>query len=474
MKKPKTAETPGISPALKGLAVPIDSVHLDPDNARAHPEWNLDAIKRSYARFGQQRPIVVDSQGTIRAGNGQWLAAKALGWTHIAAVTTDLAGADLTAFAIADNRTGELSVWNEDALAKALAGIGADLAAAAGFSQDDLAKRLGEQAHARDEVLPIKETPPISQPGDVWTLGEHRLLVGDCTIRANWEMLLGKARAALVHTDPPYGVSYQNAKGESIQGDTARDDKLLALLGPALTNAAAYADDAAAFYVWHASSTRRDFEAALTAAGLIEIQYLIWTKPSPNMGRADYQWAHEPCFYAAKQGQSPAFYADRTQQTVWRMDSRSTKGVAITAAGGIVILDGTGGRLYVDSRPPSKKKTRKIRIADGQALAISADAENTTVWELARDRELVHPNQKPVALAERAIQNSTRAGELVVDPFMGSGTTLIAAEITGRKAAGFEIDPKYADRIVARWEGITGKKAERTQPEAKPKKGKRQ
>ena len=451
------------SPELHRFLRPIDSLTPDPENARAHPEWNLEAIRNSLARFGQQRPIIVDKAGVIRAGNGQWLAAKELGWKRIAAVTTELTGKELVAFAIADNRTGELSEWNEDTLAQLLTGLDADMRDASGFKESDLAKLMEGGTDSKIDWTPeVEPRKAITRSGDLWTLGRHRLLCGDSKDPITWRRILGTAKAKMVFTDPPYGVSYTTEGGETVMNDEKRDDELLKLLAAIFKLTAKHTEETAGWYIWHATTTRNDFEHAMRAAGLIERTTIIWVKPTPAMGRGDYQWAHEPCFYASRAGQTPKFYGDRTQQTIWRVTFKGAKEVATVVGTGIEVLDGQGNRLWIQDKAPKAKKARKVRIDDGQVLHLVGGNAQGTAWEVSRESATVHPTQKPVELAKRAIENSSLPGELVVDPFMGSGTTLIAAELLGRAAAGAELKPEHCDSIVLRWQELTGLEATRT------------
>lgn len=260
---------------------------------------------------------------------------------------------------------------------------------------------------------------------------------------------------------PPYGVSYQTQSGKFgvIKGDKKRHDALYALLVNSLRQLAKHAENDAAFYIWHASSTRKDFEEAMAAAGIEEKQYLIWAKPSIVLGHADYHWAHEPCFYGAKVGTAPAFHGDRKQQTVWRIAPVSADAGAVIGPG-VLILDGNGRQIFIQPKAPKGKKVRTVRLAgDVKAVVLSADESNTDLWEIARDSGAEHPTQKPVELAARGIENSTAPGGLVCDAFLGSGTTLIAAETTGRVCFGSELDPVYADVIVQRWQRIASAEA---------------
>lgn len=269
----------------------------------------------------------------------------------------------------------------------------------------------------------------------------------------------------MVFTDPPYGVSYKARGGdfEVIEGDDKRDDELYGkLLLPAFKHLAAHAASSAAFYVWHASSTREDFAQALKAAGLVERQYLIWAKIGPVLGHSDYRWQHEPCFYASRDGVKPTFYGDRTHSTVWRAALRTGKDLVYAVSQGLLLLDGAGGTMFVKASPPAGKKVRKIRLAPAQVAHLETGGAPGTVWEVGRDGgDYQHPTQKPVELAVRAIENSSKPGEVVVDAFLGSGTTLLGAELRGRRCYGLELDPQYVDVIVRRWEQATGRKAER-------------
>ena len=267
------------------------------------------------------------------------------------------------------------------------------------------------------------------------------------------------AKAQMVHTDPPYGVSYktQSGKFEMIKNDDKTGDDLMAtLLIPAFKNYVRYTADNAAFYIWHASSTRRDFEDAMTAAGLLEKQYLIWVKNAPVLGHADYQWAHEPCFYAEKAGHQAKWYGDRAQRTTWNVVYRGADGTATTLSGGVVLTDGAGNKLYLTEKPPKGKKVRYIRLSEGRSITLYQESKEQTVWEVARETKTVHPTQKPVELPVRAITNSSETGDLILDFFGGSGSTLIAAHMTGRICYTTELDPKYVDQIVKRYIEVSG------------------
>ena len=482
-------------------------------NFRIHDDNQISELCRCISMFGQIRPIIVDEKNVMLAGNGQHAALMKLGWTDAdCLVVTGLTEAQKKKLMIADNRIFDLGATDAATLDAFILDLKDDLDIP-GFDEDilrtivfdsegddilsrysiDIAKHIDvisdahtddskaasprvTEAHMTDDsedeagdfaesdgVDDAPDVPeiPMSMPGDIWSLGSHRLICGDATDRDTVVRLMDGNKAQCVFTDPPYGVSYisQSGKFDILKNDDMRCDDLMAnLLIPSFRNFVEFTDDDAAFYIWHASTTRRDFEDAMTAVGLIERQYLIWVKNNFQMGHADYHWGHEPCYYAQKAGQSIRFYGDRTNQTVWKIALRTSKGVETIVTGGVVISDGAGGRLYITSKPPKGKKIRSIRAKGQDTISLYSEAKTSTAWEVSKESGVEHPTQKPVELAIRAIGNSTKAGEIVLDLFGGSGTTLIAAELTGRVAYITELDPKYCDVIINRYIQVSGNK----------------
>lgn len=460
-----------IAKDLQPLVVEMDSLQPDPDNARKRTEENIAAIRASFDAFGQQRPLLVykfkrNERPTVISGNGGYTAARALGWTRIAASSFVGTAAEARAYAIADNRSAELSEWDSAVLGSQVEALRSSANAALDslldlLDLDDLLPEVGDEQAPEDRVLPPAQ--PIATLGSRWLLGRHRLACGDSRDPAVRAFVLEGDAPACVFTDPPYGVSYESSSGkhEAIAGDDLRGDALVAFLHDVFQPLVRGVRSTAAWYVWHASATRDEFAWALKAAGLIEHQYLIWAKPAAVLGHADYQWAHEPCFYMSRAGERPAWYGDRAQPTVWRFVSRTESGArAAVIAPGILLSDGRGATIYVTTSRP-KKRTRAARLQPGLGILLTPETDDTTLWEVARDSAPEHPTQKPVELAVRAIHNSTAAGETVLDPFMGSGSTIMAAERTGRRAVGSEISPAYVDLAIARWEKASGRKAER-------------
>jgi len=380
----------------------VSELSNDPANARKHNERNIQAILGSLRRFGQQKPIVIDSSNVVRAGNGTLEAARQLGWETIDCVVTALKGSDAISYAIADNRTAELAEWDDDVLAAQLNGLLADddeLLDAAGFTEEELAALLADseiEPEVTEDDVPEPPVDPITKPGDLWILGDHRLLCGDSTKAEDVERLMAGANAGMMVTDPPYGVSYDGGqanekKREKLSGDDTTE-VFNAGLSVALT-----AVPSGAWYIWHADRYAEPVYAAIRKCGFDVRALIVWNKLKAHYGApsAHYCQKHEPCLYAVKD--SAGFCGPSNEVTVW------------------------------DIEQPHRNEH--------------------------------HPTQKPIICMARAIKNHD--AESVYDPFIGSGTTLIAAEQLGRKCYGMEISPQYCDVIVKRWETLTGKQAYR-------------
>jgi len=381
------------------VKISITELSLDPRNARKHSQRNLDAIAASLEKFGQRKPIVVH-RGVILAGNGTLEAAKSLGWTEIdvAEVPDDWDNETAKAYALADNRTAELAEWDESELAKQLLEL-VD-------AKWDIAE-LGFEMPQVVETTPIDEddvpeapAEPRTKLGDVWQLGKHRLVCGDSTDVTVFDKLLGEEKVDLVWTDPPYGVSYVGKTKDAltIENDTLNIAELEDFLRSAFNAIFTATKPGACWYV--AAPSGNLFQAFSIPLSELDVwrHTLVWVKDTLVMGRADYHYRHESIFYGWTPGAAHQTPPDRKQDTIWEI-----------------------------KRPKANKE---------------------------------HPTMKPVELIERAIQNSSLAGQLVLDAFGGSGSTLIACEQTKRVARLVELDPKYCDVIVTRWENLTGLKAE--------------
>jgi DNA modification methylase len=387
----------------------VSEIKPYPGNPRDN-DAAVSAVAESVRTYGWRAPIVVDAEGVIICGHTRYKAALKLGLVQVPVhVARDLTPEQVRAYRIADNKTAELAEWDYDLLPLELAAIqadGTDLALL-GFGEDELAELL--DPGVRDGLTDPDEIPelpdePTTKPGDLWALGEHRLLCGDATRAEDWDRLTEGRAGDLLLTDPPYNVAYEGKTAErlTIANDEMGDAEYCAFLTTALTAAGSHLRPGGSFYLWHADTEGLAVRSACADAGLRVRQCLVWVKSVMVLGRQDYQWRHEPCLYGWADGATHTWLSDRSQTTVLQFD-------------------------------------KPVRSAE-------------------------HPTMKPVGLFVYLIGNSCRRGGRVLDPFAGSGTTVIAAEQTGRKALVMELDPLYCDVIVRRWEEFTGQKADRVGP----------
>lgn len=420
---------------MKTETVPVDSLIFDPANARKHGEKNLAAIKGSLQRFGQQKPIVVDAKGIVRAGNGTLAALIALGWKDAVIVRSSLSGSEATAYAIADNRTAELAEWDDDTLKQTLAALqieDEDLAEASGFDEKEIDALLAPDV-VEDEV-PEPPANPITKTGDLWLLGEHRVLCGDSTKFKDVKGLMGNEYASLLVTDPPYNINYtgKTKKALKVENDNMSDECFRGFLVASFSLCVSVLKPGSSFYIFHADSEGYIFRGAVNDCGQSVRQCLIWVKDSMVLGRQDYQWKHEPCLYGWTCGGAHRWFGGRSKTTC--IDDRRHENLSEMERQDLIAYC-TDLRACVD------------------------DAETSVIYEDRPKRSDAHPTMKPVALIARLVVNSSLCGESIYDPFLGSGTTLIAAEQLKRKCYGMEISPAYCDVIVKRWENLTGRKA---------------
>lgn len=443
---------------------PIERLKPDPRNARTHDPGQVTKIAASIAAFGFNAPILVAGDGTVIAGHARLEAARTLKLTRVPVVVLDhLSARDRRAYLLADNRLAELAGWDKKLLGEELSSLardGLDVATMGWTDQElrDILEADVPELNGRDQV-PEPPPEPRTKPGDMWTLGEHRVLCGDATAPASWERLTAGDgdRAQAVFTDPPYGVAYQDSKGTTIRNDRKRGSALEELLSKAFAAVAARAREDAAWYVWHASSARPEFDRALSAAGLVELQMIVWAKPNPNLGHAHYQWSHEACYYASREGAQPKWFGGRDQGTVWRFALAQAEESSTVLGAGVELVAGDA-RLWLSPRAPGggTRKIRKVRL-EAAAVQVRSERGEGTLWEVSRDRAPEHPTQKPVELALRGLRNSTEPGDVVLDPFGGSGSTLLAAEELGRVARLTELEPRWVDVAVDRWRQATGR-----------------
>jgi len=395
-------------------------------NAKKHPDKQLKQIANSLKEFGWQQPIVVDKNGVIIVGHGRWEAYKKYpeGIKEPKIEVADLTEEQAKAYRLADNKLNE-SEWDMKLAVDELKELSEEMQELTGFDLDLLI-----EPDEKDDEIP-EDAPPVAKLGDLWALGRHRLLCGDATKIEDVERLMDGKKADMVFTDPPYNINYKGqGKNTSnvIMADNVTDDAFDIFLEKVFANFREHTKAGGGNYVFHASRTQIAFETALAKNNYEIKNQLIWNKPMSALGWGDYRWKHEPFFYCGQKGNSIQFYGDRTHSTVW--DFQKT-----------------------DQQLLNWAKKQKIAEQNGK----------TTIWSMKRDNvnEYVHPTQKPVELISYAITNSTKAEDIVLDLFGGSGSTLIACEKMGRIAYIQELDEKYCDVIIKRFEDYTGLKAEK-------------
>lgn len=402
------------------------------ENNPRNNENAVEAVAGSIREFGFKNPIIVDQNNVIVAGHTRLLAAKELGLKEVPTIIADdLTTEQINAYRLVDNKTNELAQWDIDMLERELSEIDSIDMEEFGFDDfPDLELDKVIEDDFEDEELDHEE--PISQPGEIYQLGSHRLMVGDSTNKEDVRALTGGAQMDLLVTDPPYNVDYNGGTEDAmtIENDNMGKEHFVEFLTAAFENAAEALRPGGGFYIWHAESTAGEFIKALEAAELEFRQRLIWVKSSLVLGRQDFQWKHEPCFYGWKEGAAHYFTADRTNTTV------------IEDAPNINAMNKDELKEYI--------KDLKDVIDEGSTI-LRADKPSSS-------RQ--HPTMKPVKLMAHHLAYSTRQGENVIDLFGGSGSTLMAAEQLGRNCYIMEFDPKYADVIITRWEEFTGQEAE--------------
>lgn len=381
------------------------------NNARTHSDEQVGQIAASIKEFGFNNPILVDKNQGIIAGHGRVLAAKKLGLAVVPAIElSHLSDAQRKAYILADNKLALNAGWDEELLKLELLDLQSldfdlDLL---GFSDDELGDLLAEEGtQGLTDPDDVPETPEeaITKPGDIWVLGKHRLMCGDSTNPIDMDKLMVGQLADMWLTDPPYNVAYEGKTKDAltIQNDSMSNDDFRQFLRDCYVVADNVLKPGAVFYIWHADSEGYNFRGAAHDAGWKVRQCLIWKKSVLVMGRQDYHWKHEPCLYGWKEGASHLWASDRKQTTILEFDKPA--------------------------------------------------------------RSSEHPTMKPVELFEYQMLNNTKGSDIVLDSFGGSGTTLIAAEKNGRHARIMELDPRYCDVIVKRWENFTGNKATLELPE---------
>ena len=375
-------------------------------NPRTHTPEQVAQVAASMTEFGWTNPILVGADNDVLAGHARLLAARQLGMAEVPVIQLGhLSEAQRRALVVADNQLALNAGWSEEMLRlelQALQETDFDLSLV-GFDNEELARLLAAQDAVEgltdEDAVPELPEVPVSAPGDLWILGSHRVLCGDATARADVERLVAGEAADLVFSDPPYNVDYEGYTDDrlKIQGDRMSSDQFQRFLHNSFSSFRSVVKPGASLYVCHSSSWQREFQNALEAAGFEVRCQIIWAKNTFAWGFGRYKFQHEPIFYCHVAGQKDPWYGDKSQSTLWE-----------------------------ENKPAANR---------------------------------LHPTMKPTELVERALLNSSKAGDIVVDLFGGSGSTLIGCERRGRKARLMELDPRYTDVICRRYQEYTGKQA---------------
>ena len=393
---------------------PIDRPVPYVRNARKIPQKAIDKVAGSIQEFGWRQPIVVDKEEVIIVGHTRLKGAQKLGLKEVPVhIAENLNDAQVKAYRLADNRTGEETGWDDELLSleiKELADYDIDIDLT-GFNDNEVNKLLNQYAESEQGKIGDDEVPENietrSKQGDIWILGNHRLLCGDATKKDDFEKLMDGQKADMLFTDPPYNVNYGTFKGNvknnfrfkerTIQNDNMSEDEFYSFLCNFVINAKDYVKSGSPFYICYGERNAIQFLTAFKDAGLYHSSNIIWKKNALVLGRADYHYIHEPIFYGWIDGQTHIYFGDRKQTSVWECN-----------------------------RPTNSK---------------------------------LHPTMKPIELIEKALMNSSKNEDIVLETFGGSGSTLIACQKNNRRCYTIELDPKYCDVIIQRWEDFTGDKA---------------
>lgn len=390
---------------LTSKLVPLDFLKGYERNAKAHPPEQVERIATSIRTFGFNSPILAQPDGTIIAGHGRLLAAIQLGLAEVPCIVLeDLSPDEARAYCLADNRLTELGEWNEEMLKAELTEISdanLDLMLAAGWTETEYAELMHDEVEDLDGVdddAEVKDGKTVTRPGDLWILGDHKLICGDCTKAETVNRLLGDEKPHLMVTDPPYGVEYDASWRNGLLGVNTKS------IGKVLNDDRSDWSEAYALfpgevaYVWHSSLKTVEFATSLQKCDFDLRSMIVWAKDRLVPARSHYHFQFEPCWYAVRKGGTGHWNGSRKEANLWFIDKQ-------------------------------------------------------------RKNDTVHSTQKPVECMLKPIVNNSLPGDLVYEPFNGSGTTIIAAEQANRKCRAVELSERYVDAAIRRWQKVSGKKA---------------
>lgn len=413
-------------------------------NSRTHSDAQIDQIVESIKEWGWTVPVLIDEAGGIIAGHGRVLAAERMGLERIpCTVAQGWTEEQKRAYVIADNKLTENGGWDKAMLASELGDLESlgFRTSLIGFSDQEFAELVQDEVHPEgligEDDLPEAGAKPVSKMGDVWICGDHRVMCGDSTSLDYVKLLCDGQLVDACWTDPPYNVNYHGSAGV-IENDNMKDGDFLAFLSDAFGAAFLCMRAGAPIYIAHADTEGFNFRKAFLDAGFKLSGCLVWVKNSLVLGRSDYQWRHEPILYGWKPGGPHSWYGGRANTTV--QDAQELP-YTVTEDGALVVQSGA--------------ETFVIRGSDLQIEGVPV----STIYAEKPSRSAEHPTMKPVGLISQQLKNSTKRGDVVLDLFGGSGSTLIAAHKMGRSARLMEFDPKFVDVIVRRWQDFTGREA---------------
>ena len=448
---------PGNWPAARVAMWRIAELRANPANARTHSAEQIESLKRSMVEFGWTNPVLVDTEGLIIAGHGRVRAALELGYEAAPVmVAHGWTAEQIRAYALADNALALQAGWDAELLKTELSELqaaGYDLGLT-GFTDEELRQYMEPQA-AEGETDPDEIPDPGDichvRRGDVWLLGAHRLCCGDACAPSDMEKLLNGAQADVVWTEPPYGVAIGDKnedmvkagfRGEPTSGKIQNDDlspeQLALFLRDAFTTMFLALKAGAPVYVAHADSNGEAFRQAFRLGGFKLASCLIWRKHTFTLGRSDYQWQHEPILYGWKPGSRHRWYGGRKNSTMQEFGAAPPF-------------------VQVGENQWAVRAGDRVLLIEGAATLQTLTPSIVEVRKPAKSPD--HPTTKPVELVETNLKHSARSGDLVLDPFAGSGTTLIAADRLGMASCAMEIEPRFCQVIIRRWQAYTGRRA---------------
>lgn len=394
-------------------------------SSRTTTTEEINLYKNLFKEYGVTIPIVINKENQIYLGTAKYLACKELGIKEIPCIKVeDLSEEDLKVISLAEQRANELGEWDYEELYKELISLG-DKAFLTGFDIEAVKEMIEEELETPEEIEEI-DTPKIkenyySQLGDIYFLGNHKLMCGDSTKEEDIKKLVGNDKMDLMITDPPYNIDYEGSDGQKIKNDNMDSSEFKEFLNKFYKNAFNVMRDGASYYVFHADLETIAFREGIEKAGFKLSQCLIWVKNAFNLSRQDYNWRHEPCLYGWKEGAAHYFLNDYTQDTV------------------------------IEDIENHKKKSKAELLEYIKDLHVKIDKYTTLIREDKPQRNDLHPTMKPLKLIGRLMINSSKAEWNILDPFGGSGSTLMTAEQLNRFAFLMEYDPKYVDVIVKRF-----------------------